>query len=398
MDVHVRARRRVTPGAVAGLQLSAAIVDGVALSTIVLHVTAHLGLAPTVTGGIIASAALAALALTAPIGMLADRVGTRRVAAFGAVASAVALAGYAAAGSVVVYAASAVVFTVAQAATGAMRQALAVAGIADADRPRTRAAMHALANVGMGVGTVIGALLGAATSDEAFRAAYLAAAVVSVGAAVWTARLAAGARVARGDKARMLLVVRDARFLRVTALAVLVQLTMPVLTVLLPIWVLQHTTAPTWASAAALTGNTVLVIVVQVRWSARVRDAASAARSARWAAVGMLLAGVALAASGLVAAAPWALALVGVGAVALTLGEVAGGAATWWLALRSVPAHAEGRYQSAFATSTSAARILGSAVALPLLLATASAGWLLLAAAMTLACLALAGIAARASA
>lgn len=148
----------------------------------------------------------------------------------------------------------------------------------------------------------------------------------------------------------------------------------------------------------ALAGNTVLVIVVQVRWSARVRDAASAARSARWAAVGMLLAGVALTASGLVAAAPWALALVGVGAVALTLGEVAGGAATWWLALRSVPAHAEGSYQSAFATSTSAARILGSAVALPLLLATASAGWLLLAAAMTLACLALAGIAVRASA
>lgn len=385
------------PVAAAGLQLVAAVVDGIALSTIVLHVTEHLGLTPRTTGLVLASAAVAALVLAGPLGVVADRVGLRRAGAVATLGSAAALLGYAVTDSLVAYAASAVSFVVAQAVAGAIRQALAVAGAPPDARLGVRATMHTVLNVGLGLGTVVGSLLAALDSGRAFRAAYVVAGLLSIAAAVVTLRLRGvdERRASVAPPGGLATVLGDRQFVAATALASVVQLTMPVLSVLLPVWVLRHSAAPVWAAGAALALNTVLVIALQRPWSARLTSGAEVVASARLAAAALMGAGVLFTASGAVGSTVGATVLVGLAVVALTLGEVAGGAATWAVALGDVPADAEARYQSVFSMSSSGARIVGPAVALPLVVALPGVGWLVLGLAMAAACLGIGHLAAR---
>ena len=386
-------RRRVT--ALAVIQLMAAVVDGVALSTIVLHVTEHLGLAPRTTGLVLAAAAAVALVVAGPLGVVADRFGLRRSGAVATLGSAVALLGYAVSDSLAVYAASAVMFVVSQAVAGAIRQALAVAGAPAVERLGVRATMHTLLNVGLGAGTFVGASVAALGTSSAFRTAYVAAGLLSISAAVATLRVRGidEGRATVAPPGGLTVVLRDHRFVVATALAAIVQLTMPALSVLLPVWVLQHTVAPAWAAGVALALNTALVIAVQRPWSARLASSRAVAGSAYVAAVALLAAGTLFTSSGRVDSPTSAVVLIVLAVVALTAGEVAGGAATWAVALSDVPAHAEGRYQSVFSMGASTARIVGPGVALPLVVAQPGVGWLLLGLAMAAACLGIARLA-----
>lgn len=256
--------------------------------------------------------------------------------------------------------------------------------------------MHTLLNVGLGVGTLLGASVAALGTSSAFRTAYVAAGLLSIAAAAATLRIR-GIDEGRATVARpggLSVMLRDRRFVVATALAAVVQLTMPSLSVLLPVWVLQHATAPTWAAGLALALNTALVIAVQRPWSARLGSSRAVIGSAYVAAAALAVAGVVFTASGRVDSPTSAVLLIVLAVVALTTGEVAGGAATWAVALSHVPPHAEGRYQSVFSMGASTARIVGPGVALPLVVAQPGTGWLLLGLAMAAACVGIARLAA----
>ncbi|MFY0409861.1 MFS transporter [Solicola sp. PLA-1-18] len=380
------------------VQLVAAVVDGVVLSSVVVHATVQLALAPTTTGRVLAAAAVVALLVAMPLGRLTDAIGPRRAAAWGGGLSSLALLGYALAGSGTWFAVAATLFVVAQAAAGSARQALAVAGVASSERLGVRATMHTLLNAGLGAGTVLGAVLVATASDPGVRGAYGVAAAVSLLAAVTVLGVPDAHDVGpsrRLDDGGLLLVLRDRRFATGAALASVVQLTMPILSVLLPVWVLGHTTAPTWAAGMALALNTVLVIAAQRSWTTRLVDARGTVRSAVLAAGAFVTAGVLLALTAAIETPVDAAAAVAVAVAVLTAGEVAGGAATWAVALGDVPAAAEGRYQSAFSMSATVARVLGPLLALPLVLDAAPVGWVVLAVLMAAACLAVAQMATR---
>ena len=77
------------------------------------------------------------------------------------------------------------------------------------------------------------------------------------------------------------------------------------------------------------------------------------------------------------------------GNVVLTIGEMAGGAASWHVAFTGVPDDRQGRYQSTFTLSSAAARIVGPAAALPLVLHLGETGWILLGLVMAAGCLVL---------
>lgn len=375
------ARRRTV---VYSVHLAAAVVDGVALSTIVLHATRHLGLLSGAIGVLLTVAGVAALVTAVPLGALADRLGLRTSAAVFGLGSAAALAGYALADTGLEYVTAAVCFAIAQAAAGAVRQALAVDGAESAARLCIRASMHTLLNIGFGLGTVLGGVVAVLGSSTAFRMAYAVAAMIAVLAAVATLTLPASAHRA-ADSAGILAALRDRRFATATVLASLIQLTMPVLSILIPVWVLTNTDAAQWLPSAALAVNTALVIAGQKRWSATVVNAITAARSAQIAAASLFLACALLAVP---ATAPWSAASLVIAAVIiLTVGEIAGGAATWFVALQDVPEEAEGRYQSAFSMSSSAARILGPALALPLVTHGPIGGWIVLGIVLAAACL-----------
>lgn len=385
----------ITPRTVLGTaQLATSAVEGVALSTVALHATVDLGFAPSAVGLMLGGGAVASMVLVAPLGVAADRFGlTRSLAAFAAL-GALALTGYALASTGGMLAGSVAVFAVAQASAAAVRQALAVQGARQRDRLVIRATMHTLANAGFGAGTAVGALLAASGFGVGVRIAYAVGAVTMLVTAVAALSLPA-ARAAGAAPVRRWAAFRDRRFAASAALASVIQLTMPILSVILPLWLLQHTSAPNWLPGAALALNTALVIGAQRPLAARVSTPSAAVRAALVGGAGLTVAGALFATSTLPGSGAGVVAVTAAGIAALTVGEVCAGLATWSVALGNVPEDAEAAYQGAFAMSTSVARIVGPTLALPLVLSAGAAGWAVLAVAMAASCVGIAVIAAR---
>ena len=369
--------RAVLPRELGLVQFAAAAVDGLVLSSITVHALVRLQVGAGTVGIVLAAAAAVAL-VTAPLsGAIADRIGLPLAGAWYATLSAAALLTYAATRSLTGFAIAAVVFVTAQAASGSIRHAIAVAGVQGADRTRLRASMHTVLNAGFGCGTVLGVAVLASAADAAFSTVYALGAALSLITAAATLKLPAPNRTAQRPRTPGTWVaLRDRSFAGAVALAALVQLTMPILSLLLPFWVLRSA-APAWSAGVALAVNTVLVISLQRGWAARLVDARTTALSALIAAAAIITAGLLLAALPHTDSPATALALVIAAVVVLTAGEVGGGAAVWQVALQHVDASAEGRYQSAFSMSASGARVLGPLLALPLLLHAGSGGWVL---------------------
>lgn len=390
-------------GRVATTQAIGSFVDGIVLSTAVLYFSTHVGFPEATIGLGLTLAAASALVLLVPLGVLADRIGLRVSAVVACVAVAGALALYATAATPAGYIAAAIAFVVTQAFLGAVRQAIVSSAAREADRVRNRAILHTLLNGGMGLGTVVGAVLTAVDVVALFPAAYLLGGAAALGCAVLfvslprEARAGAGAAEPSVAAARRpgLVALRDRRFVTVTALFAIVQLTMPVLSVILPLWIVTRTDAPVWVAPVALGLNTAVVLVTQTGWAGRVRDAGAASRSLGLAAVALLVAGALLGLTGLALGAVATSTLVLVAILSLTVGEVAAGAGTWQVAFRELPAGAHGQYQAVFALSGSVARMLGPALALPLVLLLGGPGWALLGLALAAAAAALALLARR---
>jgi Major Facilitator Superfamily len=366
------------PRGLASVQVAAAAVDGLVLSSVTVHALDRLQLGAASVGMVLAAAAVVAVAAAPLSGAVADRLGLPRAGAWYATLSAAALIVYATTKSLIGFAAAAVVFVTAQAASSSVRHAIAVAGVGCGDRTRLRAMMHTALNAGIGCGTVLGAGVLASATDTVFTIAYTLGALVSLVVAGATLRLPVPHLTTfRSRRVGMWVALRDRPFAGAVALACLVQLTMPILSLLLPVWVLRSAVPP-WTAGAALAVNAVLVITVQRAWAARLVDARTTALSALIAAASMVTAGLLLAALPSANSAAAAIALLIAAVTALTAGEVGGGAAVWQVALQNIDASAEGRYQAAFSMSASGARILGPLVALPLVLRAGPPGWVLL--------------------
>ncbi|MFL1379873.1 MULTISPECIES: MFS transporter [unclassified Nocardiopsis] len=397
MDTRTRPAGATTPRGDLGLrrmyaaQAVGAIVDGAVLATAVLYFGTRVGLPVAWIGLVLGAANLLALAAAVPLGALTDAVGARRAAIGFTCLVAASLAVYTVADGPWSYAVGAVAFVVAQTGLGASRQAVVAARVAPERRVAARGRMHTLLNAGMGAGTLLGALVLAADAAAGFVLLYGGGALVVLGCALLLAGMPAdpapGPGVGR-DR-RILSALADRRLLAVTALTSVVQVCLPVLSVILPLWAVQGTRAPGWVPALALGLNTVLVLALQRRWADRVVSDAAASRSALWAAAALLGGCVlfgAAASGGPVAATGLILA----GIVLLTVGEVAGGPPAWHLALRDVPAALQGRHQAVFQMAGSVARIAGTALLLPFVLAAGAWAWTALGAAMAAAAIGLA--------
>ncbi|MFB9447145.1 MFS transporter [Dactylosporangium vinaceum] len=377
------------------IQAISAVADGAVLTTVVLYFNHVVGIPEATVGLVLAASAASAFALAAPLGRLADRVGLPRAAAGYALAGAAALAGYALAHTLWAYAAAAIAFGVARAGIAATIQAIAARASAPEQRVSVRARLHTVLNAGFGVGALIGAAVLAAGRPGWFVALYAGGALALAACAVLLGRIGVAAEPGPSPRRSRRGALRDRRLVAVTGLTAVLLLTMPILSVLLPLWLTNRTAAPAWVAAVAFGLNTVLVFVLQSPWSARVRTDADASRCA-------LVAGAAIAVAGPLfalmplggPAAAAAMALTGV--AVLTVAEVAAGTAAWHLALRDTPAARQGEYQAVFGMSGSVARILGALVALPLITALGAVGWAVVAAAMVTAATGLATVGMRA--
>jgi MFS family permease len=370
-------------------------VEGIGLSSAVLYFSDHVGLSAHAIGGVLAFATTAALLLVLPIGVLADRIGLKRSAVGLGMLVVAAFAAYALARGLWLYALGATLFMVTQAGLGAVRQAIVADNVDAGARVRARAVMQTLINAGYGLGTVVGALAALSSGDAAFRVAFALAATLALVCAGLLASLPLSARRVSVPRGRPgLVALRDRRFTAICALATVVLVSMPVISVLLPLWITQRVHAPAWLAPVAFGLNTLIVICAQTRWTAGVSTDARAARSLAIGAVTLFAGCVVIGASGLVP--EQAVVTVLAGTMLLTMGEITSGAGMWHLAFSGLPTTAPAQYQAVYAMSGSAARVLGPLAALPLVLAAGVAGWVILGLLMAAATVALSGLALRA--
>lgn len=360
-------------------QLTNAIGDGAYYVCSVLYFTRIVGLTPTQVGlGLTTGWALGTFA-SVPLGHLADRRGPRGVAVILAVATAIAVAAFALVRSFPAFLAVACIYTVCQCGLVAARQAL-LAGVVDAaGRTKARAYMQSTANAGIAIGAVIGGVALQFDTEAAYLTAFVLDAATFLLAALVLRRLPHVPGVARAEKGEPALVVlRDRPYAVLTALNSVLMLYMPLLSVVLPLWVVGHTGAPRWMVSALMVINTVSVVLFQVSVANRVHDLNSAVRIVRLSGLILLAACVVFAFSSGNQAA-WIAALVlAVGALLQVAGEMMLASGYWEISFGLAVEGKQGQYQGFFSSGISVARMLGPLALTALVIDGGVAGWLVL--------------------
>ncbi|MBT2226423.1 MFS transporter [Nonomuraea sp. NEAU-A123] len=357
-------------------QLANSIGDGAYLVTSALYFARIVGLSATEIGfGLTLGWAVGTVA-GVPLGHLADRRGPRGVAILLALMTAVAVASFLFVRSFALFTLVACLYGTAQTGLSAARQAL-LAGLIEPDqRTEVRAVLQSTLNGGLAVGAALGGLALHFGTREAYLAVFAVDAVSFLAAAVLLQRLPAVAPVpaVAGPK---LAVLRDRPYAVVTLINAVMLFYMPLLSLIVPLWIVQRTTAPTWLVSALLLVNTVSVLLFQVRLARRVRGLADASRSVRHAGLVMLAACVVFAMSSIGSSA-WLAGLILLAAAGLQVyGEMLLGAGSWEIGFALAPADKQGQYQGFFGTGVAVARMLGPVVLTTLVIGGGTLGWLL---------------------
>jgi hypothetical protein len=258
-----------------------------------------------------------------------------------------------------------VLYTVSQCGLAAARQELLAGLVTPAERTKVRARLQATANAGLAIGAALG---GAALYFDT-AAAYLIVlgldAVSLLVAAVLLGRLPAIPRVLKVAGELALAVLRDRPYAVLAGLNAVLLLYMPLLSLVIPLWIVNRTEAPRWSAAALLILNTVSVVLFQVRVAGRANGLRSASRLIRYAGV-LLLASCLVFALSAYGTSAWTAALVLLAAGVLQVfGEMMLASGSWEISFGLAPADKQGQYQGFFGTGTAVARMVG-----PLLLTT----------------------------
>jgi MFS family permease len=367
LDRPAPANRR--PGRLlAAAQLAGSLGDGAFLTCSVLFFTRIVGLTPAQVGlGLTLGWAVGSVA-GVPLGHLADRHGARGSAVLLALATAVSILAFLVVRSPLLFVLAACLYGSCQTGLAAVRQAL-LAALADPERrTRVRAHLQSAGNAGLAVGAGLGGL--ALSADTA--SAYLTVFVLEAASFVITAALMLPAVTTAAPRAGepKLAVLRDRPYALVTLLNAILLLRMPLLSVAIPLWIVERTAAPGWTVSALFVLNTVVVVLLQVRVAGRLASIGAAARMVRRSGLLLFASCVAFALSAL-GTSPWvAFAVLVAGALVQVLGEMLQSAGSWEIGFALAPADQQGQYQGFFGTGTSVARAIG-----PVLLSTVVIGW-----------------------
>lgn len=357
----------------AAAQLTNSIGDGGFLVTSALYFTLVVGLGPAQVGlGLTIAWGLGALAGVG-LGWVADRLGPRTTAVALAVATALSIGALVFVRGYVLFVVVLCLYASLQSGLQAARQALLAGLTTPAERTAVRARIQATANAGIAVGAAFGGLalhLGTVW-------AFVSVLVLDVLCFLASAAILASLPETAVSRAKGKLdVVKDRPYALITLINAVMLLYMPLLSLIIPLWIVQRTTAPTWLAAGLLVLNTAAVVLFQVRIARRATDLGAACRLVRHAGWIMLASCAVFALTGLSSGAWMAALLLVVAAGLQVLGEMmlAGGA--WEISFSLAPADRQGQYQGFFGTGTAVARMVGPALLTTVVLGWGASGWL----------------------
>ncbi|MFD7321270.1 MFS transporter [Streptomyces sp. NPDC059875] len=367
------------PRALLLAQLSNSIGDGAFYVSSALYFTRIVGLSAAQIGiGLTLAWAVGSVA-GVWLGHLADRRGPRGTAVLLALATAAAVASFLFIRSFEAFMIAAAVYATAQSGLAAARQALLAGLVEPSARTEVLARLQSTLNAGLAVGAGIGGLaLHAGT-----RTAYLSVFALDAAGFLLCALVLRGlppvpaAPAAKGGEPR-LAVLRDRPYALLTFLNAVLLLRLPLLSLALPLWIVERTSAPGWVVSALFVLNTAAVMVFQVRTARSVTGLPQATRAVGRSGVVMLAscAVFAVTAAGL---GPWTtVAVLALGAALQVAAEMRHSAGSWQIGFALAPAGRIGQYQGFYGTGVPVARTLGPLLVTTLLVTWGVPGWLVL--------------------
>jgi hypothetical protein len=350
---------------------------GLVLTTLTLYAIRVVHLSAARTGLAMTIAGLVGLLAAVPIGTLADRRGPRNVFRLTLFVLAVAAAGY------VLFAHSFVSFLIITTVDGS---ALIASGAADVALLRRvggeeattfRSQMAAVLNVGITLGVATAAVALELNTVNAYRALFLGNALTCLAGVAVLGRLPKYEPLPGAREESRLAALKDKAFVGYTVLSGAMYMQYFVLIVLLPVWVVYHTSAPRWTVSAFVVINTVIVVLFQVRVGKTVQTIRQGGAAFRRAGVIFLLS---CSAMGLATGIPtWAALLLLAAAVMLhSYGELWHASGTFALDFGLAPPHAQGQYQGLVGVGTGAGQALAPILLIGLVLSLGRLGFVLL--------------------
>ncbi|WBQ08091.1 MFS transporter [Kribbella sp. CA-293567] len=359
-------------------QLANSVGDGAFIVTSALFFTRVVGLSTAQVGLGLTIAWLVGFLTGVPLGSLADRKGPRGVATLLALSTAISVGSFLFVRSFPLFLIAAIAYATSHTGLTAARQALLAGLVKPAERTRIRAFLQATVNAGLAVGAALGGI--ALHFDTA--TAYLTVFAIDAASFLVAAGLIRRVPTVKAVPFRVageprLAVLHDRPYAVLALLNAVMLMFMPLLSLVVPLWIVERTNAPGWVVAALLVVNTVGVTLFQVRVARSVTDLRTATRSVRFAGVAMLAAcGVfALSAVGMAPAA--AAGVLAVAAALLTFGEMKLASGAWEISFGLAPADKQGQYQGFFGTGPAVARMLGPALLTTLVLGWGPVGWMI---------------------
>jgi MFS family permease len=351
---------------------------GAVFTTFALYFTRHVDLKPSQVGLALSIAAAVAVIAQVPGGHYGDIRGPREVLRQLTVLTGVATLGLVVARSfwvlvVVISAVSAL-----QMAANAVRTGYIARIAPGGSGVRFKAYLRAVTNTAMSIGALLGGI--ALAVDEPW--AYLTVFVLDGACAVLTGVLLGGLphlapAPARGEGEPRLAVVRDLPYVAVTLLNAVLFMHFVVLEIGIPLWVSEHTTAPTSVVAIMLGFNMIAVALFQVRMSRGAEDVTTGARA-------VLRGGVWIAASFVLiaftdgiergVAVPLLLLSAGVHVV----GEMMSSSGQWGVVMGLAPMERQGQYQGFSGLAFSLSRVVAPTLITVLCIEWGRPGWLVL--------------------
>ncbi|CAM5280728.1 MFS transporter [Streptomyces xanthochromogenes] len=342
-----------------------------------LYFTLIVGLPAAQVGGALTIAGVVGLCAGVPGGHFADRRGARTIMMVALVVQAVSMAALVLVESWTMLTVVATVDQIAAAVGGAAWGAL-VARVGR-DRPaRFRAKLRTFVNLGVVLGTVGAGLALAAGTRGAYVALILGNAASFALCGALLLLLPRYPVLPAPPQERRLLAFRDRPYLVFTVLYGAMGLQYPVVSLLLPIWIAEHTEAPRWTVAALFAVNSAFCVLLQTRIGSRIETPHDGGRAFRTAGLLFLVSCPLMALAGYTPV--WAAAALVLAAVFVhSLGEVWESSAGYALGFGLAPEHAQGQYQGLLGLGFSAGQALAPAILTTVVLGLGATGWLLLA-------------------
>lgn len=339
----------------------------------------EVGLSPTLVGTGLSAAGFAGLFAGLPIGRVADRFGAKRVAVAMAAARTVPLAFALWVDAFWQVLLIVLVLGIAESGWTVAEEATIAHVTAGAGRVRISAALRAVFNVGLTVGSLLAGVALAIGTRHAYDSLIWAYVTTSVLGAVLYTRLPR--TPARGDgggpKALSSRALRDRPYMSVALVSCLSTLGDTLLSIGLPLWIVSDTAAPRSMAGWLLGINTLLVAALQIKVAKAADTMPGAIRSQQVALVALALCCVLAGLSGHQGRWP-ATALLLAAVVALTIGEMTGQGARWAMRFTLAPPSAQGEYGAAFRLGLIIPRAAGPVLVTSLTSNWRMSGWLVL--------------------